>query len=63
MYGVHGLWIQVMQETLLLFVQAILVTGTWLLHRMTKNVEQMIQVHMASLENVLTNFDIQKRPE
>jgi hypothetical protein len=58
----HSLWIQIFQEILLLVVQGVIVTGTFLLHRMTKSISQMIQNHMEYLESALNDFSTTKRP-
>ncbi len=58
----HGLWIQMSGQILLLIVQAVMVTGTILLHRVTKAVEGIIQAHMTNLENMLNEMDTIKRP-
>jgi hypothetical protein len=54
--SVHGLWIQVIQEIVVIIVQAVIVTVTYLLHRLAKNVRQMMDEHLASLEGMMNNF-------
>lgn len=56
----HALWLQVVQQTLLITVQCGLLAGLVLLHRVGQMVESILEEHFKQLSTTLNTVNLEK---